>query len=146
MSNKLLPCPFCGSDRITVMPIRDGAQASCKDCCAKSEPMVHGPNGVNSTWEGAHASWNRRKVKVKPLKWKLAKISDEWDRFSVETIFGSYEALEFSDGTCGFSSPDLCEETSVEHGGFKTIEDAKAAAQADYEQRILSAIEGATNE
>src|SRR4051812_48858626 len=60
MPNEILPCPFCGSERITVQHIRDGAQAICKDCGSKAAPTFHGKDGVDATWEHAREAWNRR--------------------------------------------------------------------------------------
>ncbi|TWA74133.1 Lar family restriction alleviation protein [Azospirillum brasilense] len=56
---ELLPCPFCGSNRITVWNIRDGQQAVCKDCHAEGAPAFNGP-GDDKTHAAAIAAWNRR--------------------------------------------------------------------------------------
>lgn len=59
----LKPCPFCGSDRITVWNIRDGQQAVCKDCNATGAPLFHGPGRASDpldTWRKAIAAWNTR--------------------------------------------------------------------------------------
>ena len=58
--SELLPCPHCGSDRITVMNIRDGQQAVCKDCKSCGSPTFHGKDGFQATWGHAVAAWNRR--------------------------------------------------------------------------------------
>lgn len=60
MADKLKPCPFCGSDRITVQGIRDGQQPICKDCGARSGPEFHGKDGPTSAWQRACAKWNSR--------------------------------------------------------------------------------------
>ncbi len=66
---ELKPCPFCGSDRITVMNIRDGQQAVCKDCHSSGQPTFHGPDGFNATRGHAVAAWNRRaEAKAEPGK------------------------------------------------------------------------------
>jgi hypothetical protein len=73
--------------------------------------------------------------KVKALVWKEARISDQWERFSAECVFGCYEVLEWSDGGFGGTLPGSLTEFDAD-----SIEAAKAAAQADYERRIRSAI------
>lgn len=73
-------------------------------------------------------------VKVKPLVW--AQIESTLPRvvFKAKTMLGSYVAW-----------PDGRWKLHGRNAGFQTIgetlETAKAAAQADYEQRILSALE-----
>lgn len=56
----LKPCPFCGSDRITVWNIRDGQQAVCKECKSTGTPTFHGKDGREATWAHAAEAWNRR--------------------------------------------------------------------------------------
>lgn len=60
METEMKPCPFCGSDRITVRYIRDGAQAVCKDCNSSATPTFHGPSGYEDTWVRARSKWNVR--------------------------------------------------------------------------------------
>lgn len=76
-------------------------------------------------------------VAVKNLEWKDGRISNKWERLTAETIFGQYEALEWSDGGFGGSIPNG--EGSEEFSSV-SLEAAKAAAQADFETRIRSAI------
>lgn len=59
-NTELMPCPFCGSDRITVWTIRDGQQAVCKDCKSTGAPTYHGPAGFEQTRNQAAEAWNRR--------------------------------------------------------------------------------------
>lgn len=75
---------------------------------------------------------------VKPLKWRAARVSDKWERYEAETMFGTYEALEWSDGTYGVSIPVA--DGPAKEFRAQTIKAAKAAAQADYDARILSAL------
>nr|WP_312970663.1 Lar family restriction alleviation protein [Brucella intermedia] len=67
MASELKPCPFCGSDRITVQCIRDGQQAICKDCGSKGKPVFHGPKGPDVTWGEAVDAWNTRPIPVAPV-------------------------------------------------------------------------------
>lgn len=58
MTDDLKPCPFCGSDRVTVRNISDGKQAVCKDCKSTGAPEFNGPD--NDAHERARAAWNLR--------------------------------------------------------------------------------------
>ncbi|UWL62247.1 hypothetical protein NIK97_20575 [Brucella pseudintermedia] len=79
-------------------------------------------------------------VKVKPLPWKDTGDSDQGRNSYAQTRIGRYEAFEMR----------LLKETiygwSRGHGDEKadSFEAAKAAAQADYEARILSVLEPST--
>lgn len=57
---QVTPCPFCGSTRITVQNIRDGAQPICKDCRAQGAPIFDGPEGRDATFTAAWKAWNTR--------------------------------------------------------------------------------------
>ena len=56
----LEPCPFCGSDRVTIWNVRDGQQAVCKDCKATAAAAFNGPADMPTAWERARQAWNRR--------------------------------------------------------------------------------------
>lgn len=77
-------------------------------------------------------------VKVKPLEWVEA-----GREFEATSICGAYW-VRFDDETgCWYASleTDDPDPIIVDPGDVPNINDAQAAAQADYEQRILSAIE-----
>lgn len=123
MTDKLLPCPFCGGEA----KVKDGGPgnkyAQCVKCYACTDDHVH---------ERAISAWNARAipaapiVKVKALVWKRKPLA----LFEMAGREGEYCA--FDDGTlCAYGSPTL-------HGSLSA---AKAAAQADYEARILAALE-----
>ena len=78
---------------------------------------------------------------VKPLEWKEARFSDEWERFTAETIIGRYEVLKWSDGGYGGSIPGASVEEQGREFNAPSMLEAKAVAQADYERRILSVID-----
>ena len=80
-------------------------------------------------------------VKVKALVWEEARFSSRWERFVSNTLIGVYEALEWSNGEYGWSRPGKYRDDIGEEFLATSISEAKAAAQADYERRILSAIE-----
>lgn len=50
--DNLLPCPFCGSDRVTVWNVQNGQQAICKDCKSNGRPC--------EDWLSAVKAWNTR--------------------------------------------------------------------------------------
>lgn len=81
-------------------------------------------------------------VTVKPLVWVDGKFSDKHPRETADSILGTYEVLQWAQGDFGGSVPAEDRGSSNrEFCGAKTMEQAKAAAQADYEARILSAID-----
>jgi hypothetical protein len=75
-------------------------------------------------------------VKVKPLVWES--VSDHVD--DADGMGVLYRVLSRSDGTGALRTM-----TAWRWAEYDTPEAAKAAAQADYEARILSAIEGDDN-
>lgn len=90
---------------------------------------------------------SRQPVKVKPLVWVETHedrgdgTSEHNGGYEAESAFGVYEICMGFGSDCYYFSaldPNLNEIVSVED-----LEDAKAAAQADYAARILSALEAA---
>ena len=75
-------------------------------------------------------------VKVKPLVWEGCSTS-----MTAESSFGEY--LVELDGQCGwgFWVPSQDIDYDPKGGFHETLDAAKAAAQADYETRIRSALE-----
>ena len=78
------------------------------------------------------AELTARGVRVKPLDWDEGR----YGRVFAKTAGGQYSARDFEDG-----SGVRLDLNGMILGAHPTIEAAKAAAQADYEARILSAIE-----
>lgn len=76
---------------------------------------------------------------VKALEWTHeAETAKKYETWSAETIFGRYHVVRMPAGYTWFV------EGGIGSGGpFDTAEAAKTAAQADYERRILSALEAA---
>ncbi|WP_420478286.1 Lar family restriction alleviation protein [Brevundimonas sp. FT23028] len=56
----LKPCPFCGSVRAHTIYVRDGRQAGCPDCGARSGAAFHGRADQPSADERASTAWNTR--------------------------------------------------------------------------------------
>lgn len=72
-------------------------------------------------------------VVVKPLEWK--DYADDGYRSSLaKSVVGNFEAFQVG------TDPARLELNARNKGVYPTIEEAKAAAQADYERRILSAL------
>lgn len=79
-----------------------------------------------------------RGVKVKPLEWKPA--SQQLNHLCANSVMGEYEIFIERKAAMACSLDGVrFEEISVPEP--RTPEAAKAAAQADYERRILSALE-----
>lgn len=76
-------------------------------------------------------------VKVQSLVWRAARVSDKWPREVAESIFGNYEALQWSDGSFGGSTPS---EGINKEFSCQSIETAKELCQADFDARIRSAL------
>lgn len=55
MTEKLKPCPFCGSDRTTIWNAGGGQQAVCKDCRATGPVFT-----CEEAWHQAFTAWNIR--------------------------------------------------------------------------------------
>lgn len=77
--------------------------------------------------------------KVKPLVWVDGRISRSSERETAESILGVYEVLRWYSGHYGGTLPDA--DLGKEFGGRDSLDAAKAVAQADFERRILSALD-----
>lgn len=79
--------------------------------------------------EGFLATLPAAQVTVKPLEWR----DDGTNGHETDHAFGFYEVYPSPEG-------DMLSRDGVDSGVFPTIEAAKAAAQADYDARIRSAL------
>lgn len=146
MQSELLPCPFCGSGRVTVWNIRDGQQAVCKECKSTGAPTFHGPDGPKATWVHAVEAWNRRAalsaalseqtqpVRVKALEWSLIYSSDDETAWSAMAIGGVYTVRQLTNTGGAWLH---CVRTEKR---YPSVDAAKAAVQQEYETRIRSAL------
>lgn len=120
----LLPCPFCG-DKME----NRGYGAIHVD--GKGCPI--GDLGIDP------AAWNRRAPvsagKVRALVWDDYSASDAWGGWYITERYRDDDSLEF--GWSHSSRGDFDQSDKF----YPTIAAAKAAAQADFEARILSAFE-----
>jgi len=85
--------------------------------------------------EQLHTPPPKTHVRVKPLEW----LEREDSSFRGASAIGYYHIFP---GT-GFSY-DLCGPVGGRLATYKRLDEAKAAAQADYERRILSALSTTT--
>ena len=81
---------------------------------------------------------------VKPLVWRDAKVSDNGERETANCLVGLYEAIRWSSGDYGGTLAHHPDEKGKKFGGCFSLNEAKAACQADYERRILLALENNT--
>lgn len=146
----IAPCPFCGEtpdiDRRETFQDSQGTKWGSVVCgCGVVGPQVR--TGYESVehwrWEAIDA-WNRRaaplasetaadpRVAVKPLDWVTYPLQPLTCR--VSTILGMYDASPFMWRMAPYDG------TKWTIGQAETLEAAKAAAQADFERRVLSLI------
>ena len=134
-TTKLKPCPFCGSPaKLLGGPM---AQETYSIWCTNPKGKRHHMSGTMDASKTI-SEWNTRAApKVKPLVWTKEREHDSTEY--VETEFGTYVIWEssFSDDSGHCRLPDGQGGRQV--GGDK--EKARSVAQADYERRILSALE-----
>ncbi len=132
----LLPCPFCGGDDMIILngPVED-------DWCTVSCEKCHARGPIDYTDPHAIAAWDRRAlpargVVVRPLVWQFEQEDVQVANTSARH---QYRVIHDRRATKGAWSW-FCDGAWI---GCETEEAAKAAAQADYEARILAALEPA---
>lgn len=130
---ELKPCPFCGA----VDPEWLASHVVCD--CGATGPRQDVDREYQADAMRALTDWNRRadlaavqpaQVRVKPLVWR----DDGTNGHETDHAFGFYEVYPSPEG-------DMLSRDGVDSGVFPTLEAAKAAAQTDYEARILAALE-----
>ncbi|UNK39328.1 Lar family restriction alleviation protein [Shinella sp. H4-D48] len=139
MQSELKPCPFCGS-KATLFKNERGYWGTCtnNDCDAETPGRVD-PSEAAAIWDRRAALSDKQagEVKALPLNWATEKKSG----FTIHVGRGlglKYEACikAYSPGWV----VTLGQSDVIFDGAEAVEEDAKAAAQADYEQRIRSAL------
>ena len=93
---------------------------------------------VRAALEAALPHLSQGAVRVKSLEWSY---DERWELWSAETPFGDNELIHFVEPDV--SAPNGFWEwngSEREDDEYPTLDAAKAAAQADYERRILSAL------
>ena len=134
-------CPFCGGGDCNTegRTYSNKGQMFCHDCGAS------GPHPIYevATWTSRAALAAAQPV-VKPLVWEHDKVDDDW---TAHTLFESpyyVERAYDADGKDGwmFYMWQSCGYEDV----LDSADEAKAAAQADYEARVLAALSLPTQE
>lgn len=150
---KLMPCPFCGeSDQDTLLiehmvgtVRRPAYRVVCDNCGASTGYSDRGDHVKEWNTRAALAAIQPadpvtkagccQSVRVKPLVWTPRPDGRQWYGHAADGLYLSFTAVmstETGEWSCflrDFWRP------------FETIEAAKAAAQADYDARILAALE-----
>lgn len=141
----LKPCPFCGSERASPIPAnrkspeRHYPIVRCMGCFIDVPGKT---DDFSLDCRTAVTTWNRRadpgiaaleaqlseRVRVKPM---------EWDCRQADTAIGAYRINVFTSGVIVLLDGAIIPGAR----GLVSESEAKAAAQADYERRILSALE-----
>ena len=146
---ELKPCPFCGGEmqiREALWPSEgdtDGIIHAAPSAC----PLPEFNTGTADNCATVAAAWNLRSlphlsqgaVRVKPLEW--VDLGDGKAFRAFLPVIGGIRIEPY--GACGWwevlwSMPGQCDKLIPDV--FDTADEAKAAAQADYERRVLSAL------
>lgn len=72
------------------------------------------------------------------LPWREARVSDKWERYSAESVFGNYEALEWSNGGYGGTLAPASEDARGVEFDATSIDHAKSICEADYAVRLAA--------
>ena len=166
MTEQLKPCPFCG-DVAEFEHSASEASVRCMGCGAQLH-RSYNPLVVKSYEEGQKrekadviAAWNTRpdaaQVRVKPLEWDYSEVDCEiWneDRTSLNKIVSSkhwsampigmridYQVMQIVDPRRKAKQEGVTLHIGSKDMPFVSLDEAKAAAQADYERRIRAALE-----
>lgn len=81
-------------------------------------------------------------IQFKRLAWEEARVSDKWERYSAESPFGNYEALEWSNGGYGGTLAPVSEDTRGVEFNASSMQAAKDICNQDYVMRITDLLVG----
>lgn len=132
-SEELKLCPFCGGKPEFRRTGRQGYYIACSGCDSSSTMFTAAKDDVRQL---LIETWNRRAAPgapVKALEWEMEGDPAFWwfaDQYKIERLPNGQLRLSRT-GLRGFSS---------NIGDHASLSAAKAAAQAHYETRILSAL------
>ncbi|QDP55347.1 MAG: hypothetical protein Tp176DCM1853251_31 [Prokaryotic dsDNA virus sp.] len=123
---ELKPCPFCGGT-----DLRQGIDETWVRCQCGAE----GSGASDGSKQRGRDRWNTRAApKVKPLEWEP--VIDCEDEFCITPV-AQYSIKVYEDGL----ELEAISALETEWIDFSSKDAAKAAAQEDYESRILSALD-----
>lgn len=156
----LLPCPFCAGKNLFVTTNQSGGFClTCKSCDAVGPPAEYEPEQMREAWNtraAIAALESMDKPRVKPLVWEDHPADDGAVISKAVALHGTYFIVDDTDDFTGLYlhliSHDNAKwwqhvrstcQTLAEKIHDEDLGPIKAAAQADYEARILAAIEPA---
>lgn len=80
----LKPCPFCGSDKITISDSGSGMYASCRSCDAIGTHIPYEKDKWDATCKAIEA-WNTRYQPT--CQWKYKTLNNIYDTSCGKTLF-----------------------------------------------------------
>ncbi|MCO6050891.1 hypothetical protein NGM99_13990 [Mesorhizobium sp. RP14(2022)] len=140
-------CPFCLRDPYEYVDIGVGYQRVAVTCCDAGIALIQYEDKVlakvvermRAAADAFDAAEQRASsdVKVKDIVWG----ETSYGRPEAETVVGVYRIVEAWDGGWSVNVRNEVLRHPDGRKSFATLDEAKAAAQADYRSRILSAIQ-----
>lgn len=137
MTDKLLPCPFCGGGaEFSVGKTGDGKDwhyIECVDCGSLGPNVNYADHGIRlkealaDAWNQRHSTAPAQHVAVKPLEWRTLDNGTAWSRPTPVGLM--YHATEYG---WQYRNGNLNQTDGIDA--------AKTAAQLDYKERVLAAI------
>jgi hypothetical protein len=153
----LLNCPFCGGEmqlRYALWPSEGDRDAVIHNVPGGTSCPIEGAFSIDTFDNGVSVAeaWNRRPLldELDASKARIAEVRPlEWDGEQAASPFGTYEISIWNTARDEWKwrAPDKLRDVWTAAGQVNgawrqslTKEEAKAAAQADYAARILSAL------